>query len=238
MPAALERKLKREVSDKDWSEKKKDAYIYGTLRKTGWKPNREKKMSNPSKLIRLNEVEQKLDSIIQFDYGNDDQNKRSALGTAGVVGAGTAAGVGGTLAHQAISSSGGYAKNWATGVGGFQRGLAGKGMQGLGRTFGRNVGQQLGQALNKIKTLWKFSSNDQTVKFDSNLLEPFSAGAVPNSKIIEEQFPAGLSPAAVLRFPFPQLMAFLKQRNILQQQFSKREKLIALGSKVDAIIRS
>ena len=40
MPKELERKLKREVAKKNWSRERKDAYIYGALRKTGWKPNR------------------------------------------------------------------------------------------------------------------------------------------------------------------------------------------------------
>ena len=40
MPKALERKLKRRVARKDWSEKRKDAYVYGTMRKTGWVPRK------------------------------------------------------------------------------------------------------------------------------------------------------------------------------------------------------
>jgi hypothetical protein len=39
MPKKLEQKLKRQVAGKDWSQKRKDAYVYGTLRKTGWKPS-------------------------------------------------------------------------------------------------------------------------------------------------------------------------------------------------------
>lgn len=43
MPKALEDKLKREASQhKGWSDDRKDAYVYGALRKTGWKPDREK----------------------------------------------------------------------------------------------------------------------------------------------------------------------------------------------------
>jgi hypothetical protein len=42
MPKALEEKLAREAEQhKDWSKKRKNAYIYGTLRNTGWKPKRE-----------------------------------------------------------------------------------------------------------------------------------------------------------------------------------------------------
>jgi len=43
MPKALENKLKREAGKKGLKGERADAYIYGTLRKTGWKPTREKK---------------------------------------------------------------------------------------------------------------------------------------------------------------------------------------------------
>lgn len=43
MPKALEDKLKKEAASKGLKGEKKDAYVYGTLRKTGWKPEREKK---------------------------------------------------------------------------------------------------------------------------------------------------------------------------------------------------
>lgn len=43
MPKELERKLKKEAAKhKGWSKEKKAAYVYGTLRKTGWKPKKEK----------------------------------------------------------------------------------------------------------------------------------------------------------------------------------------------------
>lgn len=42
MPKELEQKLKTEAQKKGFSGKRADKYIYGTLRKTGWKPNREK----------------------------------------------------------------------------------------------------------------------------------------------------------------------------------------------------
>lgn len=40
MPKALERKLKRTAKRKGLSKKRAGAYVYGTLRKTGWKPKR------------------------------------------------------------------------------------------------------------------------------------------------------------------------------------------------------
>ena len=45
MPKKLERKLKQEACEKGFKGERADAYVYGTLRKTGWKPNREKKSS-------------------------------------------------------------------------------------------------------------------------------------------------------------------------------------------------
>ena len=42
MPKELENRLKQQVSNKNWNEEKKNAYIYGTLRKTGWKPSTQK----------------------------------------------------------------------------------------------------------------------------------------------------------------------------------------------------
>ena len=42
MPKELKEKLKRQVSNKNWSEDRKNAYVYGTLRKTGWKPSTQK----------------------------------------------------------------------------------------------------------------------------------------------------------------------------------------------------
>lgn len=42
MPKELEDKLKKQAgTHKDWSDERKDAYVYGSLRKTGWKPKRE-----------------------------------------------------------------------------------------------------------------------------------------------------------------------------------------------------
>ena len=43
MPKKLERELKREAHKKGLSGERADAYIYGTMRKTGWKPSRERR---------------------------------------------------------------------------------------------------------------------------------------------------------------------------------------------------
>lgn len=43
MPKELEDKLKRQARRKGMKGERADAYVYGTLRKTGWKPDKEKK---------------------------------------------------------------------------------------------------------------------------------------------------------------------------------------------------
>ena len=40
MPKKLEIKLKRQAAKKGFGKKRSNAYVYGTLRKTGWKPKR------------------------------------------------------------------------------------------------------------------------------------------------------------------------------------------------------
>jgi hypothetical protein len=40
MPVKLERKLKRAAKKKGLSKKRAGAYIYGTMRKTGWTPKK------------------------------------------------------------------------------------------------------------------------------------------------------------------------------------------------------
>lgn len=249
MPAALERKLKHEANEKGLKGDRKNAYVYGVLRKTGWKPSREKKMSNQNKLVRLAAIDKNIDSIINFAY--DDEDKKPLLGTAAKAGTLVGAGVGGTLAHQAIRSSGGYGANWQGAKLGYK--LGGTTGAGLPQTLGARVGSltggmksQFGLALQKLKTILpnlKLESKESETRFayvdpaDAKaqkkvepILQPFSDGAVPHSKIIEEEFPAGLSPAAVLKFPFPKLMRYLNRPNQLQQQWS------GLSAKLDELL--
>lgn len=44
MPKALEVKLKKQAKKKGMSKKRMGAYVYGTMRKMGWKPGREEDM--------------------------------------------------------------------------------------------------------------------------------------------------------------------------------------------------
>ncbi len=43
MPKALEAKLKRQAAIMGLSKERADAYVYGSLRATGWRPSREKR---------------------------------------------------------------------------------------------------------------------------------------------------------------------------------------------------
>jgi len=43
MPKAMERALRKKAVKMGLMGERKNAYIYGTMRKTGWKPKREKK---------------------------------------------------------------------------------------------------------------------------------------------------------------------------------------------------
>jgi hypothetical protein len=42
MPLALEKKLKREAKRKGLGKNRTDAFVYGTMRKTGWVPSTQK----------------------------------------------------------------------------------------------------------------------------------------------------------------------------------------------------
>jgi len=43
MPKKLERALKRSAAKKHgWTQKRKDKYVYGKLRSTGWKPKNQR----------------------------------------------------------------------------------------------------------------------------------------------------------------------------------------------------
>lgn len=43
MPLEMEKNLKRQAKKKGLKGDRADAYVYGTMRKTGWKPDREKR---------------------------------------------------------------------------------------------------------------------------------------------------------------------------------------------------
>jgi hypothetical protein len=44
MPIEMERKLKREARKKGLRGERAGVYVFGTMRKTGWRPSREKKV--------------------------------------------------------------------------------------------------------------------------------------------------------------------------------------------------
>jgi len=43
MPLKMERKLKKQADKEGLKGKRLNAYVYGTMRKTGWKPSTQKK---------------------------------------------------------------------------------------------------------------------------------------------------------------------------------------------------
>lgn len=43
MPKKMEKALKKTAKKRGYGKKRTGAYVYGTLRKTGWKPKRKKK---------------------------------------------------------------------------------------------------------------------------------------------------------------------------------------------------
>ena len=43
MPKRMEEALKREAAKRGLTGERKDAYVYGTMRKTGWVPSTQKK---------------------------------------------------------------------------------------------------------------------------------------------------------------------------------------------------
>jgi len=44
MPKAMEMALKKEATKKGLTGKRKNSYVYGTMRKSGWRPSSEGKM--------------------------------------------------------------------------------------------------------------------------------------------------------------------------------------------------
>ena len=50
MPEKMERALKAQCAKKNFSKERCDRYVYGTMRKTGWRPEREK--ANKGGLIK------------------------------------------------------------------------------------------------------------------------------------------------------------------------------------------
>lgn len=51
MPKKMEKELRKEARKKGLKGDREDAYVYGTMRKTGWKPTPKKKKKNPGYMI-------------------------------------------------------------------------------------------------------------------------------------------------------------------------------------------
>lgn len=52
MPKELEARLRKEAKKKGFGVERANAYVFGTLRKTGWKPSRERRAAKDSKNAR------------------------------------------------------------------------------------------------------------------------------------------------------------------------------------------
>lgn len=218
------------------------------------------KMNDPSKLVRLAQIDKQLDSIVRFAYSDED-DKTPPWSTPAKVGAGAGIGVGGFLAHQAVQRGGGYGAlipqarvGYALGktagssipYGQALKTAAGAATQAPGAAVGGLAGVTGSKISSLLAKLAKpaakaLEAKTRMISFDENILQPTN---VPKTKIVQEQFPAGKSPgyqrdptAEILRLPFPELMKLLKQKNILQQQFSKHGKLVELGSRLDGITK-
>lgn len=59
MPKELHDRLEKEANKKGLKGKRRAAYIYGTMRETGWKPERERK-GNPTSTMRAEKRRQVL----------------------------------------------------------------------------------------------------------------------------------------------------------------------------------
>lgn len=115
MPIAMEHALERVADKRGLKGEERDAFIYGTMRKTGWKPKREHKMPavdispkvtpfmNTEHLIKLSE---RLDAI---NFEDDDKKRHLIRDTAGAAALGGAV-YGGISAHDKIRNAGGYGK--------------------------------------------------------------------------------------------------------------------------------
>lgn len=118
MPVAMEKALERVANKRGLTGKERDAFVYGTMRKTGWKPKREvdkkpKSIAMKTRLDRLIELNDNTSELMEFkkvwdpetETWVDDGRPSAAANLA--VGAGVL-GVGGYAGHRAIDNAGGY----------------------------------------------------------------------------------------------------------------------------------
>lgn len=127
MPKEMHDRLKALAERKGMKGEQKDAFIYGTMRKTGWKPKREidsksKKETTTamsSRLQRLIKLDSKLDQVIELRsiplYDDDDQGTKLlpniAAGTA-AAGTGVGAFYGGRAIRRNVINHAGAVDNY------------------------------------------------------------------------------------------------------------------------------
>lgn len=72
MPIAMEKALKKVAAKKGLKGKNKNAFIYGTMRKTGWKPQ----SLAPDSESKTRDKPTKSDESEKLDFGKKFRNKR------------------------------------------------------------------------------------------------------------------------------------------------------------------
>jgi hypothetical protein len=197
MPKAMHDKLKALAERKGLKGEHKDAFVYGTMRKTGWKPKREidkksKKETHTamSRLDRLIELKAKLNNVVELDSYEDEQRRfpygTVAAGGLGVGAIGTGlyyrgrgarAGVMGAMGAGAQAIPGDIAQHagrswaYAKGVGGAARELpaAFRHLKGQGRSMGGAAKATASQLWKYLKTMKYSSRQNRLIQLQAKL---------------------------------------------------------------------
>lgn len=224
----MERALRKAAEAKGFTGERKDRYIYGAMRARGWKPSREKKMSDESKIIRLQQISSKLDKIIAFKNDDDDDHLGRDVAIAGGVGTAGAAGLYGIGARQGmtIPSPGGVMIN-RPGVptwGGAARQLGGD-ISNIGRGGGTAIGQTIKQGWQSVfapKISSALSTGGEAIKTAAgNVGAPLAAELPSAAKTgVGEALRALRKPVA----------------SVLHAASAKHKRLVQLSKKLDDVI--
>lgn len=162
MPVAMEKALERVADKRGLTGKERDAFVYGTMRKAGWKPKREvdkrpKSIAMKTRLDRLIELNDNTSELMEFKFIMDDEEFKRRYGAypseiaptpeqtasqrriAGGIAAGAGAVGAGLLGQRAINNAGGYSAVAQKGVGLAKRGVDYAGKVGTQVKYARNL---------------------------------------------------------------------------------------------------
>ena len=70
MPKEIEEKLKLKAKKRGLSKKRTAAYVYGTLRKTSWKPKKEKDVTSSRNMPRNTTARKRITWTAEVKYQN------------------------------------------------------------------------------------------------------------------------------------------------------------------------